>query len=126
MKPEFCRRRFVAHSFALAGCAALLPARRLSAATTSLIDSVSPPQAPQDSVHRTAFALVGAYGLIESVTIGHDATQIAVRVHSFGSMARTLGAAREHGVASVRAVGNITAFELEGRRFEIENRAPVR
>lgn len=100
----------------------LLPAQRLSAAVTSLTDGNSPALVPQDSAHRTAFALVGGYGSIASVTSGHETTRIVAHVRCFDSMARTLGTARDHGIARVRVSGNVTAFELEGRRFEIENR----
>jgi hypothetical protein len=120
MKPALCRRQFVAHSIVLAGAALLLPAQRLSAAA-SLTAHDPLARAPQDTAHRSALALVGRYGSIASVTTGHDATRIVAHVRCFDSMVQTLGAAREHGIARVRAAGNLTTFELEGRRFEIEN-----
>lgn len=121
MKPALCRRDFVTRGFLLAGAALLLPVGRLAAAAASLPDRDPLALGPQDVVLRTAFAFVGRYGSVESVTTTNQTTRIVAHVSNFDSMAQILGTARDHGISRIRASGTVTTFELEGRRFEIEN-----
>jgi hypothetical protein len=118
MSPSLCRRQFLARTALLAGAALLLPTRRLLATTASAASFTG---TPADAAHRAALALVGTYGTVTNVAATGDTTRIVARIRCFDSMGRALGTARCHGISRIRAKGNVTSFELGGRRFEIEN-----
>jgi hypothetical protein len=122
MNSALCRRDFVTRGLVLAGAALLLPAQRLSAAaTTSGSPSTATGAAPGDAAHRSALALVARYGTALDVSRGENTTRIAVRIRCFDAMVGALSGAKAQGISRLSASGNTVAFDLGGRRFELEN-----
>ncbi len=116
MNPAIDRRHFVTRSLVLAGAALLLPTQRLAASAPEVtLDDTA------DETQRRAFALVGQYGRVEQLQSNGPATRLTVRVRCFDAMNQALGRARDFGIGQVRAAGNQTSFEIDGRSFVVEN-----
>ena len=123
MSPAYCRRQFLTRSLLLAGAAALLPAQRLSAATA--IGGSQPAPSAADPTQNKVVDLISRYGRVTGIESSGTTTRIAVVVRCYDTMLAALAGGAAHGISRIQADGTVTAFSIQGRRFEIDNRHHV-
>ena len=121
MSSALCRRQFLSRAFILGGAVLLLPSHRVSAAVTRAAGSAPSRATAEDTARRAVLALASRYGEIAGIHSSRTKTRLTVRIRCFPSMAAALGGARTHGITHIQAAGNVTAFELGGHQFELEN-----
>jgi hypothetical protein len=69
--------------------------------------------------------LISRYGRVTSIESSGTTTRIGVVVHCYDTMLAALAGGAALGIARIRAEGTVTAFTLQGHRFEIDNRHHV-